>query len=90
MNDSINQSYDLGLDMYGSGVGIPEIEEYIRTTAYDTPDIPCIYCGKESIYKIIPKKKLFRTPDVDTIGYVCEECLKMQRLDKNKYGIRKL
>lgn len=51
---------------------------------------PCVFCGNDSHIKIIPKHEYDNSAYIQDKGYVCDNCLSAQKLDKTRFGIRNI
>lgn len=87
-NDSIFNVQSLGdLGTSYTPIGVDDVGYMIQMSHLEqgTVEHPCIFCGRESKYKVV--RKILGAP-VGEKSYACETCLQVGKLDKKLYGIR--
>jgi hypothetical protein len=82
-------NYNLGSDS-DIGMGRSEVS-MILTNSYLDSTLRCFLCGGTAKYRLLPKKEIYNTAQIQDKGYVCEHCLATNsNIDKAHYGIRPL
>lgn len=71
------------------GFGKAEIDIAFKESCFP-PSHPCIVCGQESKYRLIPKAHVPFTMDIEDRGYLCEAHVKQEVFSPNDYGIRQI
>lgn len=92
MSSSINP-FDTSLNDLGAdstcGIDRATVGNMLLEAQYGS-GTPCLICGNTASYRLIPKTKLVNTAEIQTKGFICEHCLRMNYLDSSQYGIRPL